>query len=270
MFTAEAGCSGQKKSLQTKQSSARAGVDQKSAASMTAAQVPWALLKSLNPVFPDYDVVGNHFNIGRHHGCQIRIPSQHISSIHCRIIKPAGEEDAQILDLSTNGTYLILENGAGELVGKSQAKALRVGARFSLVVVPSQRADRSWGYDRDPNMNDSFVAYEFQAIAAASAQPTIAVPEKEDLPSDAGQPDVPMTPHSSGVERVRSMVKVPAEGGEEGLNRDFEVKCEEVLGEGALRHHSAARLLADEGADCEGRDRRLREGVFCGAPHDGD
>jgi hypothetical protein len=238
---------------------------------MTAAQVPWALLKSLNPKYPDYDVVGIHFNIGRHHSCQIPIASQHISSFHCRIIKSAGEEDAQILDLSTNGTYLVLdENGAGQLVGKSQAKALRFGARFSLVVVPSQRADGSWGYDRDPNMNKSFVAYEFQAIAAASTQPTIAVPEKEDLSSDAGQPDVPMTPHSSGVERVRSMVKVPAEGGEEGLNRDFEVNREDMLGEGALRHPRAARLLAGGGADREGCDRRLRESVFCGAPRDGD
>lgn len=67
--------------------------------------------------------------LGRGEKCQVRFNDSAVSSQHCRLLCPAGDGDACILeDLSVNGSFV---NGAK--VGKGNRASLRHGDEISLL-----------------------------------------------------------------------------------------------------------------------------------------
>ncbi|GAM18627.1 hypothetical protein SAMD00019534_018020 [Acytostelium subglobosum LB1] len=98
------------------------------------AQAPngWAILKSLNPAYPDYPLVDNEVVLGRQPNSTIHFNDMNISGKHCAIIKTSDPGDAQAIaflyDHSTNGTYI-----DGIKVGKGNRFLLSNGQEIGLV-----------------------------------------------------------------------------------------------------------------------------------------
>lgn len=75
------------------------------------------------------------FAIGRKAACQLPIPESHayVSGEHCRLRMADGAGEAQLEDLSANGTFI-----NGKRVGKNKIQLVRVGDEISLAK-PSRR-----------------------------------------------------------------------------------------------------------------------------------
>lgn len=211
----------------------------------TPERAPWGLLKSLNAKRLDVDLKIKVFNIGRHASCQVKIFDTRISNVHCRISEVDQADQAanagapaRITDLSTNGTFL-----NGVKIGRGESRELRTGDSVALVIVPYQREDGAWCYDRDASVKDVFVAYEFHTVAAPPTQATqrarkagAAAASTQSAGSNQSQSQS-QSQNEAGVdevsttERLRKLLKPQSEGGQEALNADFDVAAN-VLGSG--------------------------------------
>jgi len=99
---------------------------------------PWARALSLNPKYPNVDIVTEEVKFGRRADCQVKLGDNlSISGCHCRLFRAdAPEEDRRrgimkavyLEDLSTNGTFV-----QGKKIGKGNVVRLNPGTEFDLI-----------------------------------------------------------------------------------------------------------------------------------------
>ncbi|EFA78669.1 putative protein serine/threonine kinase [Heterostelium album PN500] len=104
----------------------------------------WAVLKSLNPAYPDFALCDNEIVIGRQPSSTIHFNDMNISGTHCSIKKEGDDGDDQhgpiiafLYDKSTNGTYV-----DGMKVGKGNRFLLSSGQEIGLVLSKKQGQEK--------------------------------------------------------------------------------------------------------------------------------
>ncbi|KAF2075285.1 hypothetical protein CYY_003414 [Polysphondylium violaceum] len=92
----------------------------------------WAILKSLNPAYVDFQLVEDLSTFGRAPSSTFHFNDKNISGTHCTIKKESGNDGgpviAFIIDQSTNGTFL-----DGMKIGKGNRFLLTSGQEIALV-----------------------------------------------------------------------------------------------------------------------------------------
>ncbi|KYQ89395.1 putative protein serine/threonine kinase [Tieghemostelium lacteum] len=87
-------------------------------------KIGWAILKSMNPAYPDYQLIEDSNSFGRLPASTFHFNDKVISGTHCTIFKEPTTNDGEsiiafILDQSTNGTYV-----DGVRIGKGNKQLL--------------------------------------------------------------------------------------------------------------------------------------------------
>eukprot|EP01132_Coremiostelium_polycephalum_P005918 gene5918-7367_t len=102
----------------------------------------WAILKSLNPSYPDYQLTLDESTFGRHPTSTFHFNDKNISGLHCTIKKESSDNDegpiiAFIMDQSTNGTFM-----DGIKIGKGNRCLLTSGQEIALYLNKKQIQDK--------------------------------------------------------------------------------------------------------------------------------